>query len=241
MEILIVSLAACLAGAISTSSGMGGGVLLFAVLSMLMPLNEAIAVHAVAQVFSNGARVVAFRKSIEFGLIPAYALGSAIAIVLVGVMWSSFNPAILNWIVALLLIGYASFEPAVRAALSNWVKTRRFVFFPAGLFIGATGMFVGAVGPLLTPILRARLTEKQAFIGTKAAMQLWVQSVKTLVFATLLSFAFGAVMAQMAGIFCGLIIGTAIGRYFVTKISEGVFAILVRSMLVVAAINLMVA
>src|SRR6201988_204171 len=84
--------------------GMAGGMILIGVLLTFMPLPEAMVLHAVTQMASNGWRAFLWRRHIEWKITLASIAGSVIAVAL----WSI-------WLyvpdkgVALLLLGFSPF------------------------------------------------------------------------------------------------------------------------------------
>jgi uncharacterized protein len=79
---LLLMLAACMAGTAFLSGlfGMAGGMILIGILLALIPLPDAMAVHAVTQMASNGWRCLLWWRYVRPWAIAGYLLGSVIAL-----------------------------------------------------------------------------------------------------------------------------------------------------------------
>src|SRR5882724_3202948 len=62
--------------------GMAGGMILIGVLLALLPLPEAMALHAVTQMASNGWRAALWLRHVRWVAVGAYVAGAAVALVL---------------------------------------------------------------------------------------------------------------------------------------------------------------
>ena len=92
----LVILATVLATAVlSGVIGMAGGVLLMAVLVTLLPVASAMILHGAVQAASNGARFLFLREHVMWGILPLYAVGAVIALLLF--VWVAFVPRIPPW------------------------------------------------------------------------------------------------------------------------------------------------
>ena len=76
VAIAVLALAALVTATISGIIGMGGGILLLAVIFSFLPHQDAIPVHAVVQLASNGTRLLAFLGNVDWPTIGRFALGA---------------------------------------------------------------------------------------------------------------------------------------------------------------------
>lgn len=69
--------------------GMGGGMLLMGVLTLLLPTGAAMTLHGLAQLAANGSRALIHIKHVEWRILPYYSVGAAGAFLLFYV-WKFF-------------------------------------------------------------------------------------------------------------------------------------------------------
>ena len=74
---LLIGISA-LSSFITASIGIGGGMIMLAVLAQALPINAVIPVHAVVQLGSNSGRAVMLSKHISWKLLVYFAAGSLI-------------------------------------------------------------------------------------------------------------------------------------------------------------------
>src|SRR6188472_509837 len=84
--------------------GMAGGMILVGILLALMPVPEAMMLHGVTQLASNGWRGLLWWRHVRWSAVGCYALGCALAMLL----WS-FTRFVPSKPIALLLLGLTPF------------------------------------------------------------------------------------------------------------------------------------
>ena len=84
--------------------GMAGGLILIGILLVIMPVPEAMMLHGVTQMASNGWRGLLWWRHVRWSAVGAYVLGCAVALLL----WS-FTRYVPSKPVALLLLGLTPF------------------------------------------------------------------------------------------------------------------------------------
>ena len=84
--------------------GMAGGMILIGILLVLMPVPEAMMLHGVTQMASNGWRGLLWWRHVRWSAVGAYVLGCAVALAL----WS-FTRYVPSTPVALLMLGLTPF------------------------------------------------------------------------------------------------------------------------------------
>ena len=75
---MILFLAAFLTSILSGTIGMGGGILLFAVMAQYFPLSVLVPLHGLIQLGSNGSRVVYSYRSVDLRIAIQFALGAMV-------------------------------------------------------------------------------------------------------------------------------------------------------------------
>jgi uncharacterized protein len=202
--------------------GMAGGLILIGVLFALFPVPQAMILHAVTQMASNGWRALLWWRHIGWRSMGFYVAGCLVAVGL----WS-LTLYVPDKAVALLMLGLS---PFVIRAIPEKILPR--TFGPAqvaltGLFSMTLMLLTGVTGPLLdTMFLRSPLERKQ-IIATKAACQVFGHGFKL--------FYFGALIEQ-AGQNTGMvepwflcvavassIVGSSLGRLLLERLSDTQF------------------
>ncbi len=203
--LLIAVLCAVMVGTAFLSGlfGMAGGLVLMGVLLVLLPLPDAMALHAVTQMASNGWRALLWWRHVRWSAVWAYAAGCALALAL----WSAarFVP---DKPLALLFLGLGPF--AVRLLPAGFRPDPERL--PHGLAYGAVCMslllLTGVAGPLLDSFfLGGRGLDRRGIVATKAVCQTFGHGVKLLYFGALIeqtgsvdsALAAAAILASMAG------------------------------------------
>ena len=184
--------------------GMAGGLVLVGILLALLPLPDAMALHAVTQLSSNGWRAAAWIKYVRWRALGGYALGCGVA--LLG--WAMFR-YVPEKPMALILLGVSPFV----------VKLLPRQFQPDaerplhGLLYGAACMtlmlLTGVAGPLLDRFFLGGTLERRQIVATKSVCQVFGHAAKLLYFGGLIDqagaldpvLAVAAILASMAGTF----------------------------------------
>ncbi len=200
--------------------GMAGGLILIGVLLALFPVPQAMILHAVTQMASNGWRAMLWWRHIGWRSMGFYVTGCLVAVGL----WS-LTLYVPDKAVALLMLGLSPF--AIRAVPEKILPRS---FGPGqvaltGLLSMSLMLLTGVTGPLLdTMFLRSPL-ERRQIIATKAACQVFGHGFKL--------FYFGALIAQAGEIepwFLGLavassIAGSSLGRLLLERLSDTQFRV----------------
>ena len=80
MNELILGIISFLTSTVAAVVGIGGGMMLIAIMPSFIPLNALIPVHGLTQMSSNFSRAVFGYKDVQFEVIPKFLLGSFIGI-----------------------------------------------------------------------------------------------------------------------------------------------------------------
>ncbi len=238
--LVTLTLAALLTATISGIIGMGGGILLLAVMAGFMPLSQAVPLHAAVQLVSNGTRIVAFIESVDWRTVSRFVLG-ALPGVVIGFL-------ILRWIGNL-----DRAEPYLKIIIGVYILTVthlpkprkeahrpwRFDFTLLGLLVGTLGLVVGAIGPIIAPMFARRGFVKENLIATKAVCQMCTHAMKIPAFAALGQLeitTFSTLLVAMAAM---AVVGTFLGKRLLKHVSPEVFVLLYKVALTVAGLKLL--
>ncbi|TCH99533.1 sulfite exporter TauE/SafE family protein [Roseococcus sp. SYP-B2431] len=199
--------------------GMAGGLILVGVLLALMPLPEAMALHAITQMGSNGWRAILWIRYVRWRSVGAYLTGSVLATA----AWATvqFVPD-KPW--ALLALGAT---PFLARALPQEMRPDP-DRISHGLCYGAACMMLmlvtGVTGPLSDAFfLSTGQQDRRQIVATKAFCQVVSHALKFVYFAALIPNS-GSVSVSLAvmGVACSMI-GTTLARRVLDAMTDTSF------------------
>lgn len=213
--------------------GLGGGMILIAVLPSFLPINALVPVHGLTQMSSNLSRAVFGYKDVKVEVIPKFLLGSILGI--------SFFATILYFI----SLQYVPLFIGTYILLSLWnkkfnEKIKRYESYVLiGFFQTGLSIVVGATGPLATTLLVKDFDDKHTVVATAAALMSITHTLKVFAFMF-----FGFVFFDYIGVLIAMIIGAIAGSWMGTKLRDKIdgkkFMIALKVLLSLLAIKLIV-
>lgn len=224
-----LSLEITLASMITSITGMAGGVLMFAAMSVFMPVRSLIAIHGTVQIFNNAARSWFLRHHIRWGMCLPFAIGAIIGAIVTTLFIVQYVGEFFPLLLLVGLIAYTLFKPKRMPSFKIPDK----YFFLVGIATGSMGIIAGAIDPLLAVFfLRDDLT-KEEVVSNKSMMQLFAHLTKIPAFLFLgfsfLDNAYLIIILSLAAVF-GAKLGIIVLRYINTR----VFFILMKLALLIA-------
>ncbi len=232
---LLVCGVGLLAGLLSGVVGTGSSIMLLPVLVFAFGPKQAVPIMAVAAVMSNLAKVMAWRREVDWRAFAAYSAGGIPAAAL-GARTLLVLPA--HVVDVALGAFFLAMIPARR-----WLKARDFhirlwQLALAGAAIGFITGIVVSTGPLSVPAFLAYGLTRGAFLSTEAMSSLVLYVAKVSTFR-----AFGALplSVMLQGLIAGssLMVGAFAGKAVVLRMSTDVFEHLLDAMLLVAGCALL--
>ena len=204
--------------ALSAATGMGGGVLLFTVMTLYFPINVIIPIHGVIQFFNNLLTLTFLKKHLKKSLMLPFIAGSIPGILLATFVVNKIIKTDAPQMIILGLITYSLFRPKRLPDLE--LQHKNFIW--VGLITGFLGIIAGAIDPILAPFFVRKDLNKEEVIANKAAMQAIVHFAKIPVFIYLgfdyLPFITFCLITNLACFF-----GTQFGIYMLQRMTEEVF------------------
>lgn len=210
--------------------GIGGGMMLIAILPSFLPLNALIPVHGLTQMSSNFSRAVFGYKDVQYEVIPKFLIGSI------------FGIALFASILYFISLEYVPLFIGVYILLSLWSKKfnekikKYESYFLAGFFQTGLSIVVGATGPLTMTLLLKDYEDKHKVVATGAALMSITHTLKIFVFMF-----FGFVFFDYIGILIAMIIGAVAGSYTGTKLRDKIdgkkFVLILKVLLSTLAIK----
>jgi uncharacterized membrane protein YfcA len=219
MELMIVITAAMVAtGFLSGVFGMAGGLVLIGFLLFVLPVPDAMALHAITQIASNLWRGLFWWRSAVWRIVVAYMGGCLIAL---GV-WSLilFVP---DRAVALLFLGVTPFlgQLATRWIALDPTNPRQGVFY--GVLCMSLMLLTGVAGPVLDQFFLAGKLDRRQIVATKGVCQIFGHGVKLAYFGGIVTQA-----ASLDPVLIGLAVvasfaGTALSKKVLEAMSDAQF------------------
>jgi uncharacterized membrane protein YfcA len=195
--------------------GMAGGLILVGVLLALLPLPEAMALHAVTQIASNLWRGALWVGHVRWRVVAAYALGCVGAVA----VWS-----VLRFVpdkpLALLCLGVSPFllKLLPRRAQPDPERPAHGVGY--GLASMSLMLLTGVAGPLLDSFFLGGRLDRHAIVATKAACQVLGHGLKLLYFGGLIAGAAALDPWVAGGAVAASLLGTVAAKPLLAALTE---------------------
>ncbi len=225
----LIALSALTSG-ITAALGLGGGSLLIAVMSLLMPAAIVVPVHGAVQLGSNGGRAFLRRAFIQWQFVGWFILGSALGALAGGRIATLLPEPVFKGAIAVFLL-YSVWLPKPKLGRRGPLSTTI-----AGTFTSAIGMIVGISGPLVITFLR-NLSDRRQIVGTHAILMVGQNLFKLLAF-TFFGFAFSDYFFLILAMIASGLIGTALGGLVLDKVPEKLFRVAFRIIITLVALDL---
>lgn len=235
MIILYLILASLLTAIISATTGMGGGILLFSVMTLILPLKTIIPLHGLVQFFSNSSRIyfmlshIRWRPAIYFFIGSSF--GALIAFIFLKEIGISEN--LLMTLVCVLIL-FSLFKPKKLPQ----IKISEKAHLPLGIMSGCLGILIGTIGPFLAVFFIRDDYTKEEIIANKSVLQWWIHLLKFPIFLGL-GFNYFDWTSTWLPMVIASIVGTKLGIMLLGKMNDQVFKLLFKSALFLAAIRIL--
>ena len=195
--------------------GMAGGMILMGVLLALLPVPQAMALHAVTQMASNGWRGLLWWRYVRW--IPvAYFLAGCLVALLVWSLWR-YVP---SKPVAFILLGVTPFLARVMPKNYQPDPFR----FSHGMFYGVVCaslmLLTGVSGPLLDQFFLGGGMERRQIVATKAVCQVFSHAAKLIYFGGLVAGADGINPLMAALAIAASMLGTSLARPVLERLTD---------------------
>ncbi len=231
MSSLFLIVAAFFSSTLTAVLGVGGGILLISLMPGLLPVAAVVPVHGVVQLASNLTRTAFGARHARWRLVAAYAGGAVLGAAAGSRVVVTVPPAVLPVILGLFIL------------LVTWVPRRRLALRWPGKFtaVGAVqtfvSLFVGAAGPLITPVLLREGLTRDRIVVTHGAMMSVLHALKIVTFG-LLGFAFAPYLPLIAGMAISVSAGSWAGTRLRPRVPEELFRRLLKVALTLLAVRL---
>ena len=209
--------------------GIGGGVLLLAIMGLILPTHALIPVHGVVQIGSNAGRMAIMIRQVRRSVLLPFLAGSVIGAVAGGSIAIQLPPA---W----MKIGLGLF-----ILISVWRPTAS-ALAPHSLLLGGAvssflTMFFGATGPFVATLVKALRLNRLEHVATHSACMTAQHGIKVAAFG-LLGFAYAPWLPLILAMIASGFVGTILGRQLLDRLKDHQFHNLLRIILTLLALRL---
>ena len=199
---------------ITASMGIGGGVLLLAVMASLFPPLALIPVHGVIQLGSNFFRAVLMLAHVQWRVVAAFAAGSVLGVVIGGSVAVQLEPAVVQIGIGAFVLWSVFRTPPAWLAKAGGLT---------GLASSFLTMFFGATGPFVANYVKSLTLPRQAHVSTHAVLMTIQHSLKSLTFG-FLGFAFGPWAGFILLMIAMGFLGTVLGKRVLMRLDDRKFS-----------------
>lgn len=231
--LLVLLVAAVLSATISGLVGMAGGVTLMASMVLVLPFPLIVPLHGVAQLVSNFSRTWILRSFVKRVAFLPFALGSPLGAFLAYSLLARIKIEEWGLIFIIGLLLYVALKPKKAPE----IKLNRLGFLVLGVIAALLGPLLGATGPFLASFFVRDDYTKEQLVATKAACQIMIHLYKIPIFLAL-DFDYSQHSDKIVCLVVGVIIGTRLGTWMLTRIDPRRFGVLLKTVLVIIAIKL---
>jgi len=233
MDIIVLGIISLFTSLIAAVVGVGGGLMLIAILPSFLPIQAVVPIHGLTQLSSNISRAYFGFKDIQFEVVPKFLIGSV------------FGVGIIIFILDMISIEYIPLFIGIYILLSLWSrsfneKIKKYEsYYLIGFLQSGLSVVVGTTGPLTMTLLFKDYENKNKVVATSALLMSITHCMKVIVFIY-----FGFVFFDYIEIIIVMTFGVIIGSYLGTKIRDKVdgqkLLFFIRILLSLLAIRLIV-
>jgi uncharacterized membrane protein YfcA len=195
--------------------GMAGGLILIGILLILLPLPEAMALHAVTQMASNGWRGLLWWRHVRWRAAAMFLTGCALAFA-AWTLWR-YTP---SKPVAFVLLGVSPFLVRLLPAGLKPDPERLLHGALYGSACMTLMLMAGVAGPLIDAYFLSGKLERRQIVATKAFCQIFSHGAKFVYFGGLVDQAAGLDPLLAGSAIVASMIGTSLARPILERLSD---------------------
>ncbi len=230
-EALLLIVTAGFTSMITAAMGIGGGLLLLAVMGQIVPLNALIPVHGLVQLGSNANRALMMRKHIDWRMAGLFAAGA-----IPGAILASMVVIQLPLVTIQLCIGLFILWLVWGPKLSKHELSKASFMLMGGLTTVLT-VFVGATGPMVGAFIHRNSFDRFRTVGTFATCLSVQHMLKAAVFS-FIGFSFIDWLGLSLLMVASGALGTWIGLNLLKKIPPERFSLIFKTLVTLLALRL---
>ncbi|WP_221799972.1 sulfite exporter TauE/SafE family protein [Oceanobacter mangrovi] len=215
----------------TASLGIGGGLLLLALMASTVPVAALIPVHGLVQLGSNGNRALMTRQHIDWNMLKLFSVGAVIGALIASAVVVQLPLSVIQFAVAGFILFLVWGNKPGKADLGSGGR----IF--AGALTTFLTMFVGATGPLVAGFVHRNNYSKLQLTSTFATCMTLQHSFKAVVF-TAVGFAFFEWLPLVILMIASGALGTWVGLKLLNKIPAERFKQIFKVLITVLALRL---
>lgn len=230
-ELLVLGFFSTFTALVTAVAGLGGGMLLLALMAQLFAPSILIPLHGVAQLFSNSNRGIIHRTTLKWSYLRSFVFGSfigAFACVPLVVFVDPYVGALGVGCFILLITWFPT-----------WLNASRLPPILSGGLSSGLGVLFGATGPLAMSAHPKACWSKEEIVGNHGAAMAFQHGFKVIAYLVV-GVQLYAYIPHIAVLFVGAWFGTFVGTRLLSKLSDDRFKIVLKWMLTVLAVRLIV-
>jgi len=217
--------------ALTAAVGIGGGILLLAILANILPPLVVVPVHTLVQLGSNTGRLLTLKGFADWKIVLWVSVGSLFG-ALAGGQLAINAPVSVIQLAMGLFIFYSAWLPIFK--LSSGRKSFGFL----GLITSFLGMFISGTAPFIYVVLKELFTDRRGVMATVAAINVFQQSARAIIYF-FLGFAFIQWLPLIAMMVVTGFLGTLTGKHLLHRISSARADQLLKWVLTLLALRLL--
>lgn len=229
---LFLILAAGFTSFLTSAVGIGGGVLLLAIMASIVPVSALIPVHGLVQLGSNGNRAIMTRQHIDWSMLKFFCIGAVAGAAVASMVVVQLPLTVIQLAVGGFILFLVWGPKPPNRDMSNRGR------MAAGAFTTFVTMFVGATGPLVAGFVHRNNYDKLKLTSTFAACMTFQHSLKALVF-TAVGFAFWQWLPLTVAMIASGSAGTWLGLKVLNRIPAEKFKLAFKVIVTLMAIKLL--
>jgi uncharacterized protein len=215
---------------ITAAAGIGGGIMMVAVMAVLMPAHAVIPVHGVVQIGSNAGRAAIMLSGVQWQVMLPFCAGSVVGAAIGGLTVVELDPAILNIGLACFIL-YSVWAPPLSAP-------GRFKVIATGAFSSFLTMFFGATGTFVSAMVKSMKLGRLEHVATHSACMVAQHFIKVVTFG-LLGFNFAPYAGLVVAMIASGFLGTVVGKHVLVKMNDVIFHRVLAVLLSLLALRLL--
>jgi len=226
----ILSLAVLGASSLVTSFisgilGMAGGMILMGILLAMLPLPEAMMLHGITQLASNGWRALLWRDKVDWRIFRGYFYGAATMLAIFAV--AKF---VVSKPVALVVMGLTPFLAMALPEKWHLNVERKGHPYACGFICSALALLAGVSGPILDVFFVRSKMGRHAVVATKAMTQSFSHISKIIYFGIFAAIEGSAEVNPWMGAMMVVLAftGTSLSRHVLERMNDKSFRLWTR-------------
>lgn len=229
VELVALGVFSTVTSVLTAVAGLGGGMLLLALMAQLFAPAILIPLHGVAQFFSNANRGFIHRSHLQWAYLTPFIIGSVVGAFLFVPLVVYVNPVIGAMVLGLFIILITWFP--------RWLNASRLHPLLSGGLISGLGVLFGATGPLAMSAHPKANWTKEQIVGNHGAAMAFQHGVKVVAFIVA-GVQLQKYFAHIGVLFVGAWLGTYIGTRLLKKISDDRFKTILKWVLTILGVRL---